>query len=406
MEKDYTFLWSDNWYIENNKAWFVDGYFNILSCLDLESNECTYVAEVPSLSSNKFRQNPRCIKIDSEIFCMPDLADSIWVYNLENLSFNEIKIKNQSGERLSVTGFWKVNNKLFVLSVGLKKMIEIDIKKKSIDNYYILCDAKDEMVAKNVRVGMDIYFVSAGSNQIYQFNLESRKTSVYTIPKINDRLYAISYDGCKFWLSGYHKKIYIWDKKNNSTEILENFPKGFGVYDFSGERENILDCEAEVFDFPAFIDIEAVGQHIWFIPFQTNEILYVDKDTYQIDILEMKEEKETKQSLSMRHMETKYLMQYVTEDSYIGLFSLKNNYIVEINTVEKNEIIRKCSCDYEYLKKIISAMGPVLNEKNRFEQTILKKFLKSKEMGERIGEAVDRFQNEMPIGVTIHRQMQ
>ena len=41
MTTENTFFpWSDNWYIENDKAWCIDGERNLLYCIDLDLKEC------------------------------------------------------------------------------------------------------------------------------------------------------------------------------------------------------------------------------------------------------------------------------------------------------------------------------------------------------------------------------
>lgn len=47
--KDYsqTFIWSDGWCLESDKAWFVDGMSNTLFCVKLHSGKCEKVGCIP-----------------------------------------------------------------------------------------------------------------------------------------------------------------------------------------------------------------------------------------------------------------------------------------------------------------------------------------------------------------------
>lgn len=74
-----------------------------------------------------------------------------------------------------------------------------------------------------------------------------------------------------------------------------------------------------------------VGNNIWFIPFQTNQILYVNKDTNEINPFEIEEEEEDEKSIKNRELNCKYLLQYVYGDRYIGLYSLKNKVVYQID---------------------------------------------------------------------------
>lgn len=326
------FIWSEGWCIENGKAWFVDGKRDTLYCLDFNTEICEYITKLPNNNPSRFRLNLNCIKIGDDIFCMPDMGECIWVYNVVNLEFRQIVIQNPNNVRLFCTGTWQCGNRLFTLSGGLKQIIEIDIKKKVVDGYYTITNLPDENLSRSIRVGMSVYLLSSLPNKIYQFDLESKKVSTHILPGIERRLFTICFDGTKFWLSGYKKEVYVWDKEKNHIETLTDFPEGFGEYDFSGKEEPILNSEKSEYKFPTFIDSKTAGGTIWFIPFQTNKIIYVDSRTYEMQSFEMPGEVETRESLMTNDMAAKYLNQYVLNDRYLGIFSFKNHWIIEIDT--------------------------------------------------------------------------
>lgn len=88
------FVWSDNWWVEDNKAWFVGGNYNILFCCDLISSRCEAVACIPTESKSKFRRNPLCIKSKNYVYCMPDIGSSIWIYDIKKDNIHEILCDN------------------------------------------------------------------------------------------------------------------------------------------------------------------------------------------------------------------------------------------------------------------------------------------------------------------------
>lgn len=135
-------------------------------------------------------------------------------------------------------------------------------------------------------------------------------------------------------MSGYSKDIYIWSKGDNKLERVNNFPRTFGIYNFETNDRPILDCAMEVYELPAFGYSVVSGDYIWFIPGQTNKIVYINKVNYQLCTFEIEEENETRESLRLgrRSISTKYLLEYVRDGRYIGLFSLKHNRILEIDT--------------------------------------------------------------------------
>lgn len=347
MKNDDKFIWSDGWCIEDDKAWFVDGRKSILYCTDLITGECKYIAKIPYGDSNPFRFNPCILKIGNEIFCMPDFGTDIWIYDVKDDVFSHFPICSLEGVRMSCNNFWKYDGRIFVLSVGLKKIVEINVDKKTIDAFYPITDMPEEKLGRSVRVGADIYVVLSLSNKVYQFNLESKRVTAHILSEIEGGLYTICFDGAKFWLSGYKKEIYVWDQKKNDVETLCDFSEEFGEYDFSGKEEPILDLEKREYKFPAFLDARVIGENVWLIPFKTNKIIYINKNTRKMQTFEMPNEEETRESLRSNGMRSKYLIQYVAEERYLGLFSLKNNWLVEIDTKELRFEIKNFRFDYE-----------------------------------------------------------
>lgn len=359
------FCWSDNWWIEENNAWFVDGERDILFKMDLSTNQGEFIARLPNDLDLKFRQNSRCIKYKNDIICMPYLGKYIWIYHMNK--FEKITIENSTGMNILINNFWQFENKLFAISIGLKQIIEINIEQRKIDSYYSLND-RDIQIAGSIKVENKIFLVSAVSNQIYEFDLKTKKWIEYGLKSIQDKLYAICFDGSKFWLSGYNKAVYLWDKERNSVEIIKDFPESFGIYDYTGNNKDLLDYETTVYDTPVFIDIKFLGKYIWFIPFKTNKIIYINKDTFEISNLNMINEYETKDTLIRNHMAHKYLVLYIREDRYIGLFSFKNWNVFEIDTlnlqIENKRYFFSSQCLTEISKYIIC------NEYNYFDKEI------------------------------------
>ena len=216
------------------------------------------------------------------------------------------------------------------MSIGLKQIIEIDIKKKEVIDYYSITDQEDEEIARSVKWDKNIYSVSGSKGRIYVFNIETKKIKVKEFPVVKNGLRIISVEGGKIWLSGYKREIYVWDEDKNDINTL-SLPCNFGIYNFDGKKEQFLDCKTTEYDTSTFLESINVGNYIWFIPFQTDQILYVNKDTNQIDTFEIEEEEEDEKSIKNREMNCKYLLQYVYDDRYIGLYSFKNKVVYEID---------------------------------------------------------------------------
>lgn len=327
------FPWSDNWWIEENEAWFVLGARNILCCFDLKENRYKLIVNIPDSSKPKFRLTSYCMKYNNDIYCMPVCGKNVWVYSIEYDSFYKIHIEDAPEEGLDIYDFWEYESRMFAVSIKLKRIIEIDMEKRKIANYYELC--KEDSITRSIKVGMAIYSLSGTSERMYSFDLNTKEVIVYQLPNVGTRFNTITFDGKDFWMGGYRQEIYLWNKEKNILDVYSDFPLGFGVYSFQEENNNKVDYLADGFEMPPFLHSIAVGEYVWFIPFQTNKIVYVDKKYHKLYAFEIAEEIESKESLLERtELKTKFLLEYVRCNRYIGLYSTKNNSILEIDTAQ------------------------------------------------------------------------
>jgi hypothetical protein len=161
--------------------------------------------------------------------------------------------------------------------------------------------------------------------------------------------------------------------KDNSVKGIRNFPHDYGQYRINSNEEFLLDCDIVVLDCPMLSDILVMEQYIWLIPYQMNKILYVDKDSYEMNVFEMKDEVETKESLFGRGIGKKYTVEYVINNRYIGLFSQKNNYMIEIDTLEMKYVIKK----YSFSQQCLNDLKEITNSSNKllYEQLNLERII-------------------------------
>ncbi len=339
------FLWSDNWWIEENEAWFVSGENNAIFRYDMCTKETSMVVTCPEEIPNGFRYNPRCIKSGNDVFCMPDKVDSIWVYAMDKKQYYQIEVANPDKKRIAIANFWRYDKKIYAVSIGLGKIIEINIKDRKIDNYYDLCREPEERIGRSIMVGTVIYSVSLGSNCIYQFNVETKEINKAVIPEAAGKLFTISYDGKDFWLSGFRREIYVWNKERNSIKVINSFPKQFGLYDIRKDRDKFLDTVTAEYSKPAFYDSVVMSGYAWFIPYQTNKIICVDVKTHEMRTLEIEGEEETLNGIVRRNLAYKYILEGTKDNRYIYLFSIKNGFFYEIDTL--NGKVRRATFSFD-----------------------------------------------------------
>ena len=246
-------------------------------------------------------------------------------------------------------GSYKKNSSRVFLRDDEGKIIEIDLDNKEVSNIYCLPQDDDTIVGGYVLVENNIYCVIA--NKVYCINLNSADIVKYEISAAKAGFYTIVYDGNNFWLSGFYKEIYVWNPEQGVVKIISEFPEQFGIYRFDNDGnfltdynlvlsinpddyENVMAIGRFVEDYAFFSDSIALGKHVWFMPHRSNGIIYIDKETYEVFFMEIDEEKETEQSIKRNLLYSKYLINYVREDRYIGVYSVKNQWIFEIDTVE------------------------------------------------------------------------
>lgn len=370
-EKRELSIWGDNWWIENGEAWFVWGMNDILCHFDMKSDKCELLTCIPDISQSKFRLTSFCMKYHNDIYCMPSYGKNIWIYDTVSCRFDEICVNDPHNALLNIQDFWEYEKNIYAVSNGLGQIIEIDPAAKKIVDYYRIYN--EGSISKSVKAGASIYSLIGEFGSVYQFDLITKEISLYKLPDIGRKYNTLCFDGEKFWLSGFRKEIYVWDKNINKVITVDAFPKGFGIYDFSKEADGMENCTLDEYERCTFSDAAVVGENVWFIPFCTNKIIYVNKHTYQLHAFEIEEERETKESILERSsLAYKYLLDYVKDDRYIGIFSIKNKCILEIDTAELNyeykrygyHISDRCIKDYADL------CNNIFDERNVWEREI------------------------------------
>ena len=319
---------SDNICIEENTGWLVSIKANALFKIDMEEEKCEYITHFPDFKYPDFRRNPRCLKCDDVIYAFPDTGDRIWIYNLCNQETSSIEIENPSNVRLLFCAFWRVKDNIYTLSLGLARLLVINIKRQEITNFYKIPVDKEFSYMNCVKKDDKIIIIA--KNSIYEFDIELKTWEINTISEIDDELSTIAYNEGLYYLTGFKKEIYIWNKKQNVLKRIQNFPKSFGEYNFSPKITKEIDYEKMRFNYPVFSKSIESKRYIWFIPFQANHILYLDKETQEINIFEIKDEDENLNTLT-RGMAGKYLALYSKPNEILGLYSHKCKMLLEIN---------------------------------------------------------------------------
>lgn len=379
MENVNNYLfWSDSWYIEDNNAWFVAGEYNAIFKVDLNAEECSLVAKIPGEKVLEFRQNPRCVKYKEYIYCLPDFGEFIWVYSIQDDIFYKIEIENQENVRLGISYLGIYQDKILLFSRGQQKIFELNFYDNKME---IKCDISSECsypVSWLIKEGDSLYGISNLNRNIYEYNLGEKVSYTHEITNITDKLTSICYDGDKFWMCGFRKEIYVWKKGSEKVDIINEFPSNFGIYYKDSNERVILDCDINKYEVPTFVTAQCIGDSVWFIPFQTNKIIRINKNQiHEVQTFDIESEEIDGNKLwngySLHH---KYLVEYVKDNRYLELFSLKNDRVLQIDTEEGT---------YEYLNIhnpdnlfIDERTSDILGEGNKISAIMYGQMLKGK----------------------------
>ena len=383
------------WYVENNKAWYIDIERSILFSVEIDTQKCEFEAKIPGegANSNESRMVSVCIKYEDSIFCMPDNNKYILVYQLSDKKFSKIEIDNPDNERIFILSSYLYEDRIFAISYGLKKLVEIDADNKTISNYYTF--DTDEILPVVTVCGRVIYSLLHHIGQLICFDMKNKETTSYMLPDISRRFNTVCCDGERYWFSGYRNEVYVWNRMNGTMDIIDGFPQGFGMGDrvYKAEGIDISEHKKDEYDLPAFMYSVALEGHTWFIPCLTNKILYADHNTFKIEEFKIDDESGAGLSSSSENFHGKYVLEYVREERYIGLFSTKNKCIYEIDAKEME--VKRCNYYYSEacLQEVKNAIAKenmvyendILNLKNYFNQPLEDSTLNSEKSYESIG---------------------
>lgn len=368
-------IWSDDWQIEDNEIWFIAGLYNAIFKIDRDTKVCTLIAEIPEINLCGFRNYSRCVKIGGYLYCLPDNSNRLWVYDILNDYFIDLKIFGRGNKDLKIFNYIKDENLLFLFSYTLQRMFVINTNQlKFIESFPVTLEENIKII-NVVKIKDLIYGVSPDSGNVYEVDYITKKYKTYNIDNL-DRLFTIFVVGDEFWLSGYRKEIYCWKKGESSAIIKKCFPSEFGIYDCDAKS---IDCSLKEYSTPTFYRSFFCDDKIWFIPVHTNMIIKLDRKNNKIYSFSRNVDVTKPELYYSPYMNTIYVVLYFRQKKYLGLFLLKEKKIIEIDmecdTIKHLDII----FDIESLKKIKSQS--ILREQNDsfvrfiFTNQLYKKYL-------------------------------
>ena len=335
---------NDQMYIEDNKAWFVDRNTNELITMDMKTMKCTYKVQIPITAENAFRCNPSIYVYEQKVFLLPDYGKEVWLFDVKEEKLYEIELVNKNKVAIQTSAKWVYNERLYFVSLGLRKLVIIDVQTKKVERYVDIFDVIGAFSPAFERIENTVYLASRTSNIILELNLETESLKYYSIPEMRGGIGTICFDGRAFWLSGCEKNFYKWNKEDN-TVVFENFSKDFYVYDRTSVPIKTYN-EKDVMPFSIFFKSILLKNKILFVPWNMPQV-------YSTEMVCMNLCDNTTTSIKIIDND-KFAMctyEYIRDGAFIGVLSSENDYITEINIETLETKQQQMYIDEEYLER-------------------------------------------------------
>lgn len=338
------FLWGDNWWLEDDKAYFCPSGAAAIICADMVEQKCEFVAKIPNCQFNKNRMSSYCIKYQNKIFCTPFEEKDIFYYDIQKKMWEIIEVGFKTRPIICTNNKMPSNEKIWLMEFSGEKIYQVNLVRNMVEKEFEIFSKDSLFTGRYVVVQHSLYCVI--KEGLCCIDIVDGSFKIYKLVDIKDELYTICYDGYNFWLSGVSDIIYIWNPLSGIIKKITGFIE---------RTDNVyFDSSVIVNNIPLFSDSISLGENIWFIPLQCNApIMYINKEDYNLRVLTIEEEQETKESLVKRGSAFKYVIEYIRQDRYIGLYSAQNRKIFEIDTFNKSVRYK----NYRFCDKLVLSLA-------------------------------------------------
>lgn len=359
-------IWTDNFYVDESgrEGWFVGGEISALFHIDFIKNQYKYVNKIGDISLNEIRRNTLCTVYNKKVFCFPVCGDTLWIYNLVTHKFSYIK-DSIFGEKMCVPRIYIYNDRIYMFSKLNNGLIIINPETEAIERIVPVISEEISIPFLGMLFDGDILYCSAiDKGKIFAFSLKTEKVLEYEIPQIPAGISTITkFKGDSFLLTGYKKELYLWNKSTGEIKIISGFPEGFGIYEM--QQGNLVINDHDIYPELLFSSSIDLGRRVLLIPYRTNKLLCFDKENMKLDEIAIPDEEEDRDILS-RPLPHKYLTVYIRQNKFLGLYSLKNNCLIEIDAdnlkVEQRHIYLSDD-SWPHIMQELKEEGVILDEK-------------------------------------------
>ena len=306
-------------YQEGNMIWFVSSEDNSLWSMDIDTNDVRFLSLLPVKDNNlTYRMNTCCVKAGNVLFCLPDNADKILIFDILSRQLECCNIDTDE-KRIGIYNAWKRKNKIWCISYFMQKIIEIDVSEKHVENMYSIFETDGMLIGyEAVMQGRYIYCVSRNAQTVCKFDTETKKLQMFNLEVGDKGFNTVAVDGDLLYLTGYKKIVYAWNERNHDIQILEMFPQEFKVLNKQGNAEK------NYYNEPIFFRSKVLKEYVVFLPWNMPEvfssgIIVYEKLTGKLKTINIDNERALH-----------YYFCYQKRNDEVGIYCTEQNHILEI----------------------------------------------------------------------------
>lgn len=351
MDMDEHRLWSMGYFLEQEKAWFIDFHTNDLYVWNLESGRLSWIVRFP-FEESSFKSHPTCVKWKNDIFAFPDIGEDVWVYHMESKEFSKISIGKRRAKRYESRSPMIQGDDIWFPVCGRFGVFEpqiLHVNARTHQYGWSGSIMEGGLCIETVYKEGYIYMASSQDHIIYVFDTGRNQCGFYNIDELDGGIETVCDAGRELWLSDRTGKIVCWDTVLRHTTRTDILP-------FS----SALGCKQKI-DGP-FLQSRYVNGWVCYIPAYANPLRLQDVIMFEESSLSFK----AMPFISSKDVDGNYILtQFVTNDGKIGIWTEKGNSILLLDTKQGHSAEKK-----QLLSKKDSNLLRIRSRSLRSEETV------------------------------------
>lgn len=328
-----------NHYKDGDIIWMIDQYSNLLFKVNRVTRECKLVSEYRiekafGRQTDYYGWNLYCYKYGELLYFLPTSSNSMIIAD-ENGHINKvISLSEEDNTPLYAYPLAEVNDCLFMVSYGIKKIICFDLVNQNIAYSSDIFDDDSTISYGAIIHKSCLYIGSMNSNKICRYDPVTREREVHIIDGINEGIGTICFiDDYTAVISGLSGRIYEWNTRDMEVVQFADYPSDMDVFlgDNAHSSKCIFPINAPKQNNPFFFQSILLKNNVYFIPFnidyRCNRMMSLDCNSKQMSSIKLADHKECKRG-------NYFIEFYDDESNTIDLINDNEDYITRVDLNE------------------------------------------------------------------------